>query len=62
MLFDLALKILFLAFTAGGFYAGYKQLRKSVNGIGTKLRKIVLYLAETAPDDKRERLTDLMKD
>lgn len=38
-----------------------KETEKSVNGVGGKVGKIILYLSETAEGKERERLTDILK-
>jgi hypothetical protein len=38
------------------------KMKTQVNGVGKKTGKIVLYLSETAEGEKRERLTDILKD
>lgn len=59
-----------LVFFAGVAYAGFnyrlkaveRSIRGNVNGLGAKTNKIVMYLTESAQDEKkRERLTDLFK-
>lgn len=39
-----------------------ESMKKDVNGVGKKTGKIILYLTESAPEAKRERLTDILKD
>ena len=38
------------------------KTEKSLNGVGRKCGKIVLFLSETTEGPERERLTDILKD
>lgn len=53
--------LLSATFGAGGAWFVMKQLRKEINGVGSKTGKIVLYLSETAEGEARKRLTDILK-
>jgi hypothetical protein len=59
---SIALAVGTLVFAAGGFYWMSQHTRRQVNGVGRKLGKVLLYLAETATDEERRRLTDILKD
>jgi hypothetical protein len=59
------LNLLIMAFAIGRNQEKTKNdiegIKKDVNGVGTKTGKIILYLTESAPEAKRERLTDILK-
>lgn len=59
---EVGLKLGAMLFGAGVAYGGYLGLKKAVNGIGRKVGKIILFLQESVPEDRRKRLTDILKD
>jgi hypothetical protein len=48
-------------FAAGVAWAGLKQLRKDVNGLGRKFNRMERAIMAFCPDDKREKIAAFLE-